>query len=186
MDNNERRQRIILFNQGDLGAFEAIFAEFSPTVYKCAKHFLGTNEEAEDIQSDTFMKLWNRRGHFDTMEKIAAFLQVTAKNASIDRLRHLNMESERKDDLVQAMSKLYEESKMTDPETEWLLERIYEELKKLPPNSLDILKLAFVDELKNPEIAKLLGITEKTVRNRKTIALGQMRMKWLGRLGFFW
>jgi RNA polymerase sigma factor (sigma-70 family) len=184
MDTNEQKRRVILFNQGDKSAFAAIYAELSPAVHRCAKHFLGTNEEAEDILSDTFMKLWDRRGHFKSMEKIAGFLQVTAKNASIDRLRHLNMESGRKVDLIEAMSRLYEDVQMADPLTERVLGLIYLELKKLPADSLDILKLAFIDELKNPQIAKLLGISEKTVRNQKTIALSRMRMKWLNRLWF--
>ncbi|HEX4851918.1 MAG TPA: sigma factor, partial [Puia sp.] len=74
-----------LFNQGDRSAFTAIYNSYSNRVFLYAKYLLNSSVEAEDIVSDTFLKLWHVKARFRTQDKISAFLVITTRNACYDR-----------------------------------------------------------------------------------------------------
>ena len=52
-------------------------------------------------------------------------------------------------------------------------------MEELPARCLEILKMAFLQNLKNSEIARRLGITNRTVINQKSNALKTLRMALL-------
>jgi RNA polymerase sigma-70 factor (ECF subfamily) len=59
------------------------------------------------------------------------------------------------------------------------MQRIYEEIEKLPKKCRQVFKLAYMDGLGNEEIANLLNITYQTVKNQKVRALKILRLALL-------
>jgi len=57
-----------------------------------------------------------------------------------------------------------------------LLQRIYEEIEKLPKKCRQVFKLAYLDGLSNEEIAELLHINYQSVKNQKVRALKILRL----------
>jgi RNA polymerase sigma-70 factor (ECF subfamily) len=176
MNPNDHENIIFLFNEGDKKAFEYIYNRFSTGLLVYTKHFTENREEAEDIVTETFFKLWTLRGKFSSIEKLISFLHITAKNSSIDRLRHRKMQVVKNDKIHQTLLKNYEDVNAMDSLTEGLLDRIFLEIEKLPPKSREVVKMFYLEEMKNPDIAKRLGTNEKTVRNQKVNALKRLRI----------
>jgi len=181
MNPRDLKDFVILFNHGDQAAFKYLYQTLSPEVFLFAKKIIGSREEAEDVVTETFFKLWTHREGFETLQNIIAFLHVTSRNACFDRIRHLKVEEDKREKLIDAVLTSQPDTPEDRQITELLLNRIYSEIEKLPRKSRDVIKLSFIDELKNPEIAKRLGTNEKTVRNQKASALKKLRINLLNK-----
>src|SRR6516164_17310 len=73
---------IHMFNSGDRGAFDQVYRELYPNVFYFACRFVD-QEDAADITADAFLKLWNQKKDFASLQKIRIFLQVCVRNACI-------------------------------------------------------------------------------------------------------
>ena len=169
------------FNRGDQAAFSAIFEKYYNMLFSYTNSFVRDPAEAEDITSKTFLKCWKLRGNFKTRENLVGFLHVTARNAFKDSWRRNRMESEKQKRLQKLSEEFNTGPVETDAETELLILKIYAEIDKLPDRCREIFKLSYIEEMKNSEIAALLGISEKTVRNQTTLARKLLRMKFVNK-----
>ena len=164
------------FNRGDPGAFKIIFDRFYVPLFKFCFPIVRDKTETEEIILHTLLKCWGRRGHFPGSRQLTGFLYVTARNRCLDFLRHKKVEEAHYQKLSQLIRELDQAPKERDEHSEILIERIYDEIERLPHNCKDVFKLSFLEGLSNKEIAKKLGLKEKTVRNQKTKALGILRV----------
>ena len=141
-----------------------------------AKRFVTDGPTAEDITSETFIKLWNRHGDFENIYKLQSFLYTATRNACINTLRSEKRQSEKEKQLLYLIEQDSEEALAQQQLTAKIYQYIYEEIEKLPPQEQKIFKLAYIDGLSNEEIALQLGINNQSVRNSKTRALKTMRL----------
>ena len=173
---NPGQHTISGFQQGSKAAFAEVYNMYYTRLYFFVKKLLDDREEAQDITAETFVKLWNLRDKFETHQNIKAFLFITARNACLDFLRYRQRQLTNK----QEFSYLVMETEdMSFPHEEVQLEvlkQIHAEIENLPTQCRRIFKMAYLERLKNAQIADLLGLTEQTVRNQKTRAIKLLRM----------
>ncbi|NII29214.1 RNA polymerase sigma-70 factor [Pseudoflavitalea sp. X16] len=179
---------IYLFQQGDENAFATIYHLQYPVIYYYARHFVPDAQDARDITTETFVKLWKLRANFDNIHKISTFLHITTRNACIDVLRHKKWKAGKHQQLIQLLmedeamiarnnSPMAAATRFVHGLAEGeLLSRIYAVIEKLPPQRKAIFKMSFLEGMKNGEIAAHLDISVQTVQNQKTIALKFLRM----------
>jgi RNA polymerase sigma-70 factor (family 1) len=177
-------ETLIEFSQGSPHAFQAIFDSFRMRIFYFVKKLIDDVPTAEEITSDTFVKLYRLHDRFNTINNIQAFLFITARNASLDFLKYRQRQREHLTDLQH-----HEEQEMDVPlfaETNIeadVLQFIYSEIEKLPERSRMICKLHFIEGIPVREIASLMKISPQTVANQKHTALKHLRMKVLDRPG---
>lgn len=164
------------FNNGNTEAFTLLYNNLYDAVYSFTKKFTISGEDAQDISAETFYKLWTLRGRFKTPGKLKSFLFTTAKNACLDYLKHRKIIATHQQNILQALLNYLEEDSGPDWITLFLLQNIHKAIEKLPAQCRLICKLAYIEGLKNREIAGLLNIKEKTVRNQKAKALQRLRI----------
>jgi len=70
----EKDDWLTAFNQGNSRAFQVIFENYNRILFTCAIQLVKDKEQAEDIVSESFTKLWQRHDVFQTEEHIKAFL----------------------------------------------------------------------------------------------------------------
>lgn len=176
-------ETLIEFSQGSPHAFQAIFDSFRMRIFYFVKKLIDDVPTAEEITSDTFVKLHRLHDKFNTYNNIQAFLFITARNASLDFLKYRQRQREHFTDLDPDEEvpeiPLFAE---TDVHAE-VLRQIYDEIEKLPERSRDIFKLYYFEDLSLNEIADKLGISRQTVANQKHTALKTLKMKLLDRPG---
>lgn len=161
-----------LFVQGDQGAFRYVFdIHLNPLCY-FAEKLVGQRQDAEDIVSQAFYKLWQRHKDFFHIAAIRSFLYTTVRNQCLDYLKHRAVVNSAEEQLSLPLSDASIEAHMYQAE---LLQLIYQEISQLPPKFRRILELSFLEELSAAEIAQRLGKTETHIRVDKSRALVLLR-----------
>ena len=173
---NPVQYSIVEFNQGKKEAFEAVYHAHYASLYYFVKRILNDRFEAEDIVAETFVKLWNLRHNFETAGNIKAFLFISARNACLDFLRSVQRQTTNQQALQYI---LLQDSDFTFAQDEIKIEvlrQIYTEIENLPPKCRHIFKLAYLEGLRNEEIALKLGLSYQTVKNQKLRASRMLRI----------
>lgn len=161
-----------------LGIREAVARLFElyyePLVY-FTMQITGELEDAEDIVSNTFIKLMNKQRDFESVRNIKSFLYITAHNAAIDFLRY----SWRNEKVQRELSYLSEtfmhpNHDFLQVKTEVIL-AIRQEIESLPRQCREVFSQFFFQHRTTREIAEDLNIKDVTVRRQKQIALEMLR-----------
>jgi RNA polymerase sigma-70 factor (ECF subfamily) len=116
---------------------------------------LGSTEEARDVAQETFVRFWQTRNELRAPEAAVAWIYRTATHLAIDCLRARKQGSDPENLVGTAAS----------PEETSHARRLLERLSQtLSPNELEVAVLLRVDEMNQLEAAKVLGVSERTVR----------------------
>ena len=171
---------VAAFKKKDAKAFAYIFKLHRKALVYFAERILDIREEAEDIVAITFIKLWEKHDHFDSLPAIKSFLYVTTRNACIDFLRYSKRASASKKDYSYWADNKQDEILhiMYDAE---LLAELDKEIELLPKKCREIFKLSYFQGLPANEIANKLGLSVKTVRNQRAKAVHLIQTAFLKR-----
>lgn len=155
-------------------AYGELFARFAPSLINFARSILHNTEEAEEIVSDVFIRIWERRKTLDQIQNLKLYLFVSTRNYAVNRLRS----KERR--LAVQMDKLSVDlqSFSEDPHERAVLSEIqkalYHAVNELPGRCKLIFKLVKEDGLQQKEVAELLHLSPKTVENQLAIAIRKL------------
>lgn len=166
------------FRKGDPDAFEIIYSEYSGVIYLFISNMCGDAEEAKDICTESFMKLWNLRNNFHSLDQVKGFLLTTSRNCCVDHLRRLRLKNSKQSFLLRNLKDV-EYPGEEDTNMELTFVKALAEIERLPKKSRIILKLYFLEGLKVKEIARHMGTTVRTVTNQKTRAVKKIRIIFL-------
>ncbi len=170
---------------GDKSGLKEIYEAYISYVYRIIYEVLRSRENAEDVTSEFFIKLWDKAESYQPGNGHKAFLAVMARNMAIDFLRKY-----RKEELTAMMQDIG-----TEPEEEHLTGRqIYSGQIEQPTEAeviadlslqaaLDTLKEAerqiismkVLGDLTFKEIAEIMGIPMGTVTWRYQNAIKKLR-----------
>lgn len=164
------------FNKGDQGAFYGIWDSYYPALCYFAERIVGIRDEAQDIVADCFTKLWMKKGHFPTILAIKAYLYISTRNACLDFLKQ-NKRNERQRDEFGYSLEQSEESTLAGIAKAELLREVHAAMEKLPRQCRKVVRMSFVDGMKNMEIAKALGLSVQTVKNQKVRGIYLLKMQ---------
>ncbi|MEP7374694.1 MAG: sigma-70 family RNA polymerase sigma factor [Chitinophagaceae bacterium] len=176
---NHKEDLAARFTKGEVAAFNEIFNEFHHRIYVFCKYFVPA-EDAEDITAEIFTRLWKMQKELNTIQNIRAFLYISARNASFNRLRDLKTRAIKERELAEMMAKEDNLIILSEAESD-VITRIKTEIDKLPENCKQVFTLSYFEGYKNPEIAEKLSINEKTVRNLKAMALKAIKAVFLNK-----
>jgi RNA polymerase sigma-70 factor (ECF subfamily) len=167
----ELQRRIALHD--DEPAYKELFLMFYRQLQQFADSFVRSNEVAEEIVSDVFIKIWQRRKELDRVENLKIYLYVSTKNMALNYLRSQKKPMVQPDHYRVQLQSIY-----FDPEklmlTAEMINRVQQAISQLPLRCQLIFKLVKEDGLKYREVADLLSISIKTVENQMTVALRKL------------
>ncbi len=173
MLENEHIRRLLsaIALNNDQTAYKELFLLLHSPLKQFAYSILKSGEEAEELVSDVFIGIWQKRDQLNIIETPLFYFYATAKNLAINRLkkqkRQITLSAE--DWLVQQNSIHF------DPEqlmiTEEMVRQIRKAVNDLPPRCRLIFKLIKEDCLKYKEVAALLQLSVKTIEAQMAIAL---------------
>jgi RNA polymerase sigma factor, sigma-70 family len=180
MSTSELDYDIILrFKSGDEPAFTVVYNHFYNSIFSFCKHLLPTIEDARDMTAQLFVRLWEKKETLDSYQHLRAFLFLNARNKCLNFLRDQKARSAIDKQIGDFNLSEQKAIFLSEIESE-LITRIQEEVEKLPEHYRNILKLSYFQGYSNQEIADMLQISEKTVRNVKSIALKTVKLIFLG------
>nr|WP_282097929.1 RNA polymerase sigma-70 factor [Sinomicrobium weinanense] len=152
------------FSEGDRSAFRAIFELMEPRLYGFVFSYTKSGYIAEEIVQEVFIKVWERREEIRLSGSFSAFLYTMARNRTLNYLRNASQRAAIRDELWKNVSLLQE-----DVETEVIFseyrEIVDDIINHLPGKKRSIYIMSRQEGKTNAEIADILGISPKTVKN---------------------
>ncbi len=126
-------------------------------MFRFAKRFVQSSDEAEDIVQDLMMKFWQTKEKLAAYENIKSFVLKCVKNECLNRLKHHDVKMGFAD-LQMHRSELYR------PEFDNMNEYIIRFINNLPEKQKMVIHLKDVEEYEVSEISKILEMEENAVR----------------------
>ncbi len=149
---------------GDEEAFVLIYERFSPQIYRYVFRLVGSQELADDITQDTFLKAFQGIRGIARESNVSAWLYRIASNACFDILRRRK--------IITWMPILEESDKSAEFTSEDFAPQLIEShivrrtLQEMPPALSVCLVLRSVEGFSCEEIAEILKIPKGTVFSR--------------------
>ena len=155
----------------DQQAYKELYLTLYPAIFSFISGFIKSRPAAEEIISDVFIKIWEKRQDLELIVNLKVYCYVIAKNLSLNyiekqkRVSTLNIE-----DFTDTLTERF-----IDPEqlmiTSEMVDRISLAINSLPARCKMIFTLIKENGFKYKDVAEIMNISEKTVENQMAIAL---------------
>lgn len=144
--------------------YTEIYDKYVKKIYRFVLFKVSSIEIAEDLTSEVFMRGWQAfKENHDKIENIQAFLYQIARNLLADHYRH-----EAKAQLISVeYAPPISDSKQDLEEMSFIqsdLDQVKAALANINDDYREVIVWYYLDELKVPEIAKILNKSEPAVR----------------------
>jgi len=160
----------------DTAGFEAIYEKAQPGLYWMSVRLLEHSQEAEDVVTDSFVKLWHHREQFHSPEAAIGWMRVTVRNACLNLLKHNKVKVDKMHELTALLHDIEQRWNEDDLLAE-LIEEVLAAVARLPEKSREVFELRYLKGLRNEEISDQLGIRYQSVCNHLTSALKTLRIQ---------
>ena len=151
--------------EGDMLAFEDLVHRKTSRVYGHCVRLIGNAEEARDISQLDFIKLWENLGKYDPKFQFDTWLYRIVTNVTIDYVRG----RQTRQNAVNSTLRLVKTSAEPEQPVSFQhkeVEKIFEEISgTLSPKQKEVFVMKEMDDIPSPEIARILGTRESTIRN---------------------
>ena len=156
---------------GDEAAWEDLVRVHSRRVYAICYRFTGTDQEAQDLTQEVFLRVFRSLKTFRSGEgSFTVWLSRLTRNLLIDHYRRTRLD--RATDSIEEQLPTLEEKTAMISRTEGLVagreasELLQGALQKLSPELRETVILRDLEELDYREIARILNVPEGTVKSR--------------------
>ncbi len=156
----------------NFGDFESIFQDNYPSLVRFAMTIVNSQEKAEDIVQEVFIKIWEKKKHIAFQRTIKGYLFISVKNACFDFVKKEASKLNRSIDLIPESFDLYSSTTIAESERNKM---IFEAIETLSSKGKIVLKLICFDNLKYKEVAEELDISVNTVKYHFTTSLKKLR-----------
>ena len=83
----DKRQLVDGCKRGDPASAEALYRDYSGKLMRICRHYVDSQEVAEDLLHDAFVVILSSIGRLRNPEKLEAWMGVIVKNLAIDYLK---------------------------------------------------------------------------------------------------
>lgn len=187
MNERQFEEAVARMVQGDKSGLKEIYESYVGYIYRIIYEVLQSKENAEDVTSEFFIRLWNRADQFKPGNGHRGYLATMARNMAVDFLR--KYKKEELTALLQDLGSGPEEEERTDPgyfkenteagsevEQKVLGEMtVSQALETLKPAERQIVSLKVLGELTFKEIAEYMEIPMGTVTWKYQNAMKKLR-----------
>ncbi len=164
--------------RGDKQGLQEIYEAYIGLIYAIVKDVLKSKENAEDVTSDFFIKLWDKADAYQGGRGHRAWMTTIARNMAIDYLRKYGKEEAR--EIVEEIEKpeaYVQEADWGNPVEQEVLAgvSITEALSRLKENERQIMNMKILGDMTFQEIAESLKVPLGTVTWRYQSAVKKLR-----------
>lgn len=176
---------LALYANGDRDAARLLMHRLTPRIYRQAYRMLRDQAEAEDVTQEAMLRLWKIAPEWRQDEaKVTTWLYRIVANLCTDRLR-----KRRPNDSLDQVAEPEDGADSVDEtmQKKSRSDALSDALDKLPERQKQAVVLRHLDELSNPEIAKIMDVGVGAVENliaRGKRALANVLAKRKDELGY--
>lgn len=154
---------------GDEETYIFLFREYYVSLCSYSRRYVGRKDIAEEIVSDTFLKIWENRAALQINTSVKAYLFQAVCNNSLNYLRKLKKEEILDEYFLETSSEnigfasISEEIDEQSLTMESINEKIEEAVSLLPEQQQKVFRLKRFEGKKNKEVAEIMGLSVKTI-----------------------
>jgi len=179
MDTNDTLI-ILLAKEGNESAFRELFENHYEMIYRLAYRYSKSQQDAEDIMQETFIKAFKaiKKFDFSISTNFSAWIYQIGIHCSIDYLRK---RKKRKADLTESLTDLHREPEAQDPSPEksvilnQTVLQVKNALNILSPKQHIIFDLRYLQHMALKEISDRLQCSQSTVKKHLQRAVLKLR-----------
>ncbi|SKB82544.1 RNA polymerase sigma-70 factor, ECF subfamily [Sphingobacterium nematocida] len=172
----DEHELLALLRSDDQRAFDEIYARFHDFLFFYAYKLTQDESESRDILQALFVNLWTKRNELEIKGTILSYLHQGIKYGFLNEERRKTVVSKYKESLHKYLQEGYTHTEEAVFEKE-LIKRLRGLAEEMPGKSGQVFLMAHFDNLSISQIAELLDISEKTVRNLQSKAVKDVRLK---------
>jgi RNA polymerase sigma-70 factor, ECF subfamily len=170
------KELVSLCLNGDEDAWKQFVEEYRDLVYTICRSKSASAHDAEDLMQDVFLKIWANLGSYDPARgTLVAWISTVTRNAGLDKYRR-NWKDRKTESIDESSDEpgviVFGHVIDSSPTPHDLAasrettEMVLRQGKKIPPEMWKLVRMKFLHELDNREIAQQLRIPEGTVKSR--------------------
>lgn len=165
---------VIMLKQDREQALEEVYGRYESRIYHYSLKFTQSEETAQEIAQEVFIKLWEHRHELDAELGLGAWLFRVTKNNILNHIRHASRLRSFKDEYTLSIERAHNntEEKIFAEEYQRMADRAVEQL---PSQCRSIFNLSRREGKSYAEIAELLEISPNTVRVQIVKSLKSIR-----------
>jgi RNA polymerase sigma-70 factor (ECF subfamily) len=158
----------------DRAAFAQLFDHFAPRIQAYLLRLGSDPASAEEVLQDVMTTLWTKAHLFDpTKSSLATWLYRIARNRRIDTLRRDRLDYFDPMEAPEIPAEDIDVDSRID--MQFREDRMRISLATLPEPQLQLIRMAFFDDLSHSEIADRTGLPLGTVKSRIRLAFTKLR-----------
>ena len=191
MDEQEKSRRedmelVARAQTGDTAAFDALLVKHSPRLYALVYHMTANHDDTDDMLQDVWMKVYRSIGGFRGQSQFYTWLHSIAANTTVNflkkRVRRRTMNLDDLDSGILQDKEFVElqaaSTPVRDADLGEMQRKINEAVQQLTPEHRAVVTMFDIQGMPHADIAKVLRISEGTVRSRLFYAHKQLQA-WL-------
>jgi RNA polymerase sigma-70 factor, ECF subfamily len=168
MNSHQFKEKLLLIRlkKKDPNAYAEVYDLYVTPIYRFIYFKVATQQDAEDLTSEVFLKIWQYITETDhDIDNLRALLYRTARNLVIDSYRRKATRDLVQD--IEILENIRDEKQQTlllHIETVVDMRNMERVLRKMKDEYREVLILRYIDELSIAEIANVLEKTKGSVR----------------------
>ncbi len=174
--------------QGDVNAFDSLFAKYTPKLYNFSLKYLKSDEEAEETVQEVFLYIWEKKDGLKPESSFNAYLFTIAHNIIKKHFLKKASTNAFKNELIYEFLK-NENNLENTIDYKFLLEKVEAIIDSLPKRRKEIFIKRKYYGLRVKQIAEEMHISPNTVENQLATAqkhiLEELKREKLSGLLFF-
>ncbi len=182
----EDEELVARSQRGDAGAFDSLIVKYSPRLYSLVYNMTSNHDDTNDMLQDVWAKAYRCIGGFRGKSQFYTWVHSIAANTTLNFLkkrgRRWTMSLDDVDNGIANDKEFVELQTTSTPVRETdlgeLQKQLNEAMMKLTPDHRAVVTMFDIQGMPHADIAKILGISEGTVRSRLFYAHKQLQA-WL-------
>lgn len=151
--------------------FSELFSKYRTAFERIAYHYTGDHMAAEDIVTDSFLTLWDKRDEVEITPGLEAFVLIAVKRKCLtwlrDKQRHLNVHEKiknRTSAFIELKIRTLEVCEPHDLYATDISDIIRRNLDRLPEASRKMFLESSIGESTHKDLAKVYGLSPRQVK----------------------
>lgn len=185
---NEKMEQIekdilIKCREGDKEAFRQVVRQYQRMVFSLALKMLCDEEEAKDTVQDTFVRVWQNIGEYDTAKSFVTWIYTIATRLCLDRIKAKKTTASMPED-VDALARFAADtdSQVNLENSEWVaIVRLL--ASRLSDKQKTVFTLCQLEGLDTDEVQRITGLDATQIKSNLYVARQTIR-KQLTELGY--
>ena len=151
-------------------AFKTLYEKFFAKIIQYILRMCRDYNLAEEISQITLIKFWELRSQIILKTSLRSYLYKMSYNEYLMYLRNKSKFPNIENAVIEAIDEITD-----DDQNQIVLDKVRQQIDKLPPKCREVFILSKVEGLKYKEIAEKLDISTKTIEAHMTKALKMIR-----------